>query len=66
MSKKPLIETNPYLQNSKKYRDSLITNVSSSTAIETGDNVCSVADTLTEVIDMIFVVTPQKQKLTSQ
>jgi len=66
MSKKPLIETNPYLQNPKKYRDSLITNVSSSTAIETGDNVCSVADTLTEVIDMIFVVTPQKQKLTSQ
>ena len=66
MSKKPLIETNPYLQNSKKYRDSLITNVSSSTAIETGDNVCSIADTLTEVIDKIFVVTPQKQKLTSQ
>ena len=66
MSKKPLIETNPYLQNSKKYRDSLITNVSSSTAIETGDNVCSIADTLTEFIDKIFVVTPQKQKLTSQ
>ncbi len=66
MSKKPLIETNPYLQNSKKYRDSLITNVASSTAIETGDNVCSIADTLTEVIDKIFVVTPQKQKLTSQ
>ena len=66
MSKKPLIETNPYLQNSKEYRDSLITNVSSSTAIETGDNVCSIADTLTEVIDKIFVVTPQKQKLTSQ
>ena len=66
MSKKTLIETNPYLQNPKKYRDSLITNVSSSTAIETGDNVCSVADTLTEVIDKIFVITPQKQKLTSQ
>ena len=66
MSKKSLIETNPYLQNSKKYRDSLITNVSSSTAIETGDNVCSVADTLTEVIDSIFIVTPQMQKLTSQ
>jgi hypothetical protein len=66
MSKKSLIQTNPYLQNLKKYRDSLITNVSSSTAIETGDNVCSIADTLTEVIDKIFVVTPQKQKLTSQ
>ena len=66
MSKKSLMETNPYLQNSKKYRDSLITNVSSSTAIETGDNVCSVADTLTEFIDSIFIVTPQMQKLTSQ
>ena len=66
MSKKSLIETNPYLQNSKKYRDSLITNVSSSTAIETGDNVQSIADTLTEVVDKIFIVTPQKQKLTSQ
>jgi hypothetical protein len=42
------------------------TNVASSTAIEIGDNVCSIADTLTEVIDKIFVVTPQKQKLTSQ
>ena len=66
MRKKSLIETNPYLQNSEKYRNSLITNVSSSTAIETGDNVCSIADTLTEVIEKIFVVTPQKQKLTSQ
>ena len=66
MRKKSLIETNPYLQNSKKYRDSLITNVSSSTAIETGDNVQSIADTLTEVVDKIFIVTPQKQKLTSQ
>ena len=66
MNKKSLIETNPYLQNSKSYNASLIINVSSSTAIETGENVLSIADTLTEVIDKIFIVTPQKQKLTSQ
>ncbi len=36
MSKKPLIETNPYLKATKKYRQALIANVSSSTAIETG------------------------------
>ncbi|MBW2021191.1 MAG: hypothetical protein JRI58_14225 [Deltaproteobacteria bacterium] len=46
MPKKSLIETNPYLENSEKYRDSLITNVSSSTAIETGDSVQSVASRL--------------------
>jgi len=66
MSKKTLIETNPYLQNSKKYRDSLITNVSSSTAIKIGDNVRSIADKLTEIADTIFIVIPPKQKLTSQ
>ena len=66
ISKKSLIETNPYLQNSEKYRDSLITNVSSSTAIETSDNVCSIADTLTEVVNSILIVPPPKQKSTSQ
>ncbi len=66
MRKKSLIETNPYLQNSEKYRDSLIINVSSSTAIETGDSVQSVADTLIEIADSIFIVTPPKQKSTSQ
>lgn len=66
MSKKSLIETNPYLQNSKKYCDSLITNVSSSTAIETGDNVRSIANKLTEIADTILIVHPPKQKSTSQ
>lgn len=65
MRKKSLIETNPYLQNLEKYRDTLITNVSSSTAIETGDSVQSVADTLTEVARSIFI-DPPKQKSTSQ
>ena len=34
MSKKPLIETNPHLKNRKRYKSALITNVSSSSAIE--------------------------------
>ena len=34
MSKKPLIETNPFLRNRKKYNSALITNVTSSSAIE--------------------------------
>jgi len=66
VQKKSLIETNPYLQDLKKYRRSLITNVSSSTAIETGDSVLSVTNTLTEVADRLFIVTPLKQKSTSQ
>ncbi len=36
MSKKPLLETNPYLKVPEKYRQALIANISSSTAIETG------------------------------
>lgn len=46
MSKKPLIETNPYLKDSARYRRDLITNVSSSTAIETGAAVETIAKTL--------------------
>ncbi|MEE8613413.1 MAG: hypothetical protein V3S85_04660 [Nitrospirales bacterium] len=36
MPKKPLIETNPYLKDPEKYRQALITNISSSTSVETG------------------------------
>jgi hypothetical protein len=46
MSKKPLIETNPYLKNSARYRRDLITSVSSSTAIETGAPVAVIAKSL--------------------
>lgn len=66
MSKKSLIETNRYLQDSEKYRHSLITNVSSSTAIETPDSVWSVVDTVAEVVNSILIVPPTKQKSTSQ
>lgn len=48
MLKKPLIDTNPYLRDPEKYRKALITNVSSSTAVETGATVESVARMLTE------------------
>jgi hypothetical protein len=66
MRKKSLVETNPYLQNQEKYRDSLILNVSSSTAIETGDSVLSVVNTLTEAPGNNFIATPPKRKSTSQ
>lgn len=46
MSKKPLIETNPYLKEPARYRRDLITNVSSSTAIETGGSVETIAKSL--------------------
>ncbi len=48
MNKRPLIETNPYLKVPEKYRRTLIISVSSSTAIETGAPVESIARTLTE------------------
>jgi hypothetical protein len=48
VKQKPLIETNPYLRDPEKFRKALITNVSSSTAVETGASVESVARTLIE------------------
>ena len=47
MKKRPLIETNPYLKEPKKYRKALIVSVASSTAVETGASVESIARTLT-------------------
>jgi hypothetical protein len=43
MKRKPLTETNPYLRDPEKLRKLLVTNVSSSTAIETGASVDSIA-----------------------
>lgn len=48
MEQKPLIETNPFLRDPKKFREALITNVSSSTAVETGAPVETIARTLAE------------------
>jgi hypothetical protein len=43
VANRPLLETNPYLRDPQKYQKALITNVSSSTAIETGASVESIA-----------------------
>ena len=48
MKQKPLIETNPYLCDPEKLRKALITSVASSTAIETGASVESIARMLEE------------------
>jgi len=48
MEKKPLIETNPFLRDPDKFRKALITSVASSTAIETGAPVASIARMLEE------------------
>jgi len=52
MLKKPLIDTNPYLRDPEQFRKALITSVSSSTAIETGAPVESVARMLEEHTDI--------------
>ena len=46
MRKKPLIETNPYLRDPERYRNDLINSVASSTAIETGAKIDTIARTL--------------------
>lgn len=46
MADKPIAESNPYLRDAVTYRRSLITNVSSSTAIETGAPIREIAKTL--------------------
>lgn len=48
MKQKPLIETNRYLRDPEKFRKALIQSVASSTAIETGAPVASVARMLEE------------------
>jgi hypothetical protein len=48
MKQKPLIGTNPYLRDPEKFRKALIKSVASSTAIETGATVASVARMLEE------------------
>ena len=48
MKNRPLIETNPHLKVPAKYRKALIANVASSTAVETGASVESIARVLAE------------------
>ena len=46
MDKKPLASTNPHLHDAMAYHKALLTNVSSSTAIETGQRVAEVSEHL--------------------
>jgi hypothetical protein len=48
MNTEPLIKTNPYLKAPDRYRKALIANVASSSAVETGAPVESIARTLAE------------------
>lgn len=48
MKNKSLIETNPHLKDQTKYRKALIVNVASSTAVETGASIESIARILAE------------------
>ena len=48
MKNTPLIDTNPHLKIPTKYRKALIANVASSTAVETGASIESIARILTE------------------
>ena len=48
MKNKPLIATNPHLKVPAKYRKALIANVASSTAVEMGASVESIARILAE------------------
>ena len=58
MQKKSLLQTNPYLRAPEQYRKALVTNVSSSTAIETGATVASIAKTLNP--ESALVKTPRR------
>jgi hypothetical protein len=60
MKQKPLIETNPYLRDPEKLRKLLITNVSSSTAIETGASVDSIARMLEQTKNTAPLKTTQR------
>jgi len=59
MNKRPLIETNPYLRDPEQFRKALITNVATSTSVETGAPVASIARTLTESNKVEPVKKPQ-------
>lgn len=52
MLKKPLIDTNPWLRDPEGFRKALITSVASSTAVETGASVASIARRLEAAADI--------------
>ncbi len=66
MKKKSLFDSNPYLHDRNRYQDSLITSVSSSTAIETGASVDSVSRQIAEAAARCFHTSPTKPESNSQ
>ncbi len=62
MQKKSLFETNRHLKDSVKYRTSLLSNVSSSTAIETGESVQTVAGKMVAAKGNIFHINRRKRQ----
>lgn len=66
MSKKPLIETNPYLRDPEKYEKSLVANVASSTAIELGTIPISITRALETHNGQSQQITPNDQKESSE
>jgi len=63
MSKKPLIETNPFLKDPNEYEHALITNVASSTAVELGVLPQTVANALEQPVEDLheFIVLEPKE-----
>jgi hypothetical protein len=59
MDKKPLANTNRHLRNTAAYRKALLTNVSSSTAIETGDRVANISRNLAKDLADEKVIFPR-------
>ena len=51
MKRGSLLDTNPYLRDPKQFREFLIRNVATSTAIETGQRVETIAKDLREFLD---------------
>ena len=51
MAKKSLLQTNPFLTDTKKYKASLVTSVASSTAIETATSTSVVAKSIKDILD---------------
>jgi len=66
VDKKPLIDTNPYLAIPEEYRKSLITNVSTSTSIETGTSARAVAGFLLKSEDKIWLIEMKKSRGSSR
>jgi hypothetical protein len=66
MSKKPLIETNPYLKDPVKYEEALTANVATSTAIELGTLPAPILRELEEPAYRPEEITSDKSKRSGQ